>query len=646
MKRLAATAFLLLCVAHSSTGTQDAPPPPERPGVFTLTDFGISVEVRCFTQKDRVGFEFNVAAPLQPDDTEAYLAMYVSPGKGALRYFSYSPCGSDLRRSSLLKEGEEWVVDDEARDALAGFVSEHSADHWAGTLLLDPAALGSNMNATWRVAFVVSADTGLATSDDNPASLENLPRMQLAKLESREGEGSKSATTANESEAQVLAVLAGLSEIKSQESRLARIYTALEDDSTDAALHAALNTQTMLCEPEVRRKALETSLAEWPWWFAANRSLIDLLLAKPDADAAADHFLKCEPTISRVETTAFRDFVSAGWRALAEAKKWKELSASLACLDKQLALTPVWAVKIKRCAETVLNGGQMQLALQLRDQLIEGNPATSGELRAWWVAALAQSGKYGEALTEFRSLLTLDGITAENFDTMETACVHAIGAEFDPPQAALECEGLLKLGGDVLPEDFKDALGDYAGQCDEATEAWNEELAFRKADAAKENPRVRVETDKGNFVIELFEDNAPNTVANFVKLAKDGFYTGRTIYRREQGWIVQGGGRQDDPIAAEGWGIKNEANQRRHWRGTIALARTVKPDSGNTHFFITIGNHAQAFSLTTDWVVFGRVVEGLSAAQQLQKGDLMIKATAENLRDHEYAPIRNPLGED
>jgi cyclophilin family peptidyl-prolyl cis-trans isomerase len=640
MKRLATVTFLLLCFAHSSVGTQDAPPPPERPGFFTLTDFGVSVDVRCFTQKDRIGFEFHVAAPLQPDDTEATLGMYLSAGKGELRYFAYMPCAQDLRRSSLLWEDEEWAVDEEALEALAGFVSERAADHWVATLLLDPVALGSNMSATWRVGFDAKVDAGRATSVINPADRENLPHVQLTKLEARKNEGSKSALTALESEARVLAALANLSEITDPAERLNRVYAALKADATDAALHAALYTHSMLGELEARRKALERALAEWPWWCAGHKWLMELLIARHDVAAAADHFLKYEPTINRIETTAFRDFISTGWRALAAARKWKELSASLARVDKKLAAAPVWAYEIRRCAETVLKGGNVPLALQLRDQLIGNKPESSTELRTWWFDTLASAGRYEEALAEFRALLALEGMNAESFNTMEKACIHAIGAQLDPPQAVEECNSLIKRGTDVLSQDFKDALTEYADACAKVADAWAQELEFRKADAAKQNPRVRVKTDHGEFVIELFEDDVPNTVANFVKLVQDEFYTNRVIYRREPGWIVQGGGRDDDPAPSEDWGIKNEANSRRHWRGTIALARTADPDSGNTHFFITIGNSPVALGLSTDWVVFGRVVEGLAIAQRLQKDDSLHTVTAENLRDHAYVPVR------
>jgi peptidyl-prolyl cis-trans isomerase A (cyclophilin A) len=190
-------------------------------------------------------------------------------------------------------------------------------------------------------------------------------------------------------------------------------------------------------------------------------------------------------------------------------------------------------------------------------------------------------------------------------------------------------------------------MDEYVKVCRDAAENWQAELEFRRKDSQKQNPRVKVQTDQGDFVIELFEDDAPNTVANFVALVRDGFYSGRLIYRREPGWLIQGGGRDDSLSGdSEDWTIANEANQRRHWRGTIAMARTMDKDSGNTHFFITTGNRPMALELSTDWVVFGRITEGLEVAQRLQVGDRIQKTEAENLRDHDYQPVRLPAKKD
>jgi cyclophilin family peptidyl-prolyl cis-trans isomerase len=106
---------------------------------------------------------------------------------------------------------------------------------------------------------------------------------------------------------------------------------------------------------------------------------------------------------------------------------------------------------------------------------------------------------------------------------------------------------------------------------------------------------------------------------------------------------VQGGGTDDDPSGKLDWSIKNEDNRRQHWRGTIAMARTRDKDSADTHFFITIGNHPASLGLSTDWVVFGRIIEGLPNAQRLQEGDRFTKVTVEKLRDHAYVPVRTPV---
>src|SRR5205085_7569675 len=121
---------------------------------------------------------------------------------------------------------------------------------------------------------------------------------------------------------------------------------------------------------------------------------------------------------------------------------------------------------------------------------------------------------------------------------------------------------------------------------------WAQELSFRKADDAKGDlPRVRVTTSKGPFLLELYEDEARNTVANFVFRAKAGFYEGTAFYRVVPFFMAQGG----DPYSktgdarvghgGPGYAIKMEPAKpprpRRAFRGVVAMAHTRPDDEGS-----------------------------------------------------------------
>ena len=110
------------------------------------------------------------------------------------------------------------------------------------------------------------------------------------------------------------------------------------------------------------------------------------------------------------------------------------------------------------------------------------------------------------------------------------------------------------------------------------------------APAAAANPRVRFETSKGAFVVELEQAKAPITVGNFLEYVKSGYYDGTIFHRVIPGFMVQGGGftadMQQKPAREP---IVNEsANGLANKRGTIAMARTADPNSASSQFFINL----------------------------------------------------------
>ena len=126
--------------------------------------------------------------------------------------------------------------------------------------------------------------------------------------------------------------------------------------------------------------------------------------------------------------------------------------------------------------------------------------------------------------------------------------------------------------------------------------------------------------DYGAITLELDGDSAPLTVANFVKLAKDGFYDGLTFHRIMDGFMMQGGdpngngtGGSDETIPGE-FSANGYDNPISHTRGAISMARTSDPDSASSQFFIC---QADSTFLDGSYAAFGRVTDGMDVVDAI-----------------------------
>ncbi|MBL6702030.1 MAG: peptidylprolyl isomerase [SAR86 cluster bacterium] len=136
---------------------------------------------------------------------------------------------------------------------------------------------------------------------------------------------------------------------------------------------------------------------------------------------------------------------------------------------------------------------------------------------------------------------------------------------------------------------------------------------------------VTISTSAGEIHLELDADNAPITVANFLKLAEDGYYSGTIFHRIIEGFMVQGGGLDEDmtPKPTNTDPIQNEANNGlKNDRGTIAMARTMDPHSATGQFFINhkdneFLNHTAETSQGWGYAVFGSVIDGMDVVDQI-----------------------------
>ena len=136
---------------------------------------------------------------------------------------------------------------------------------------------------------------------------------------------------------------------------------------------------------------------------------------------------------------------------------------------------------------------------------------------------------------------------------------------------------------------------------------------------------ANIETNHGKISFELLPDLAPETVRNFEKLTKDGFYDGTLFHRVIPGFMIQGG----DPntktdnkgswgMGGPGYNVKAEFSSRSHLRGIVSMARAQDPDSAGSQFFIVTSDSA---FLDRQYTVFGQVKEGMDVADKIVNMD-------------------------
>lgn len=175
---------------------------------------------------------------------------------------------------------------------------------------------------------------------------------------------------------------------------------------------------------------------------------------------------------------------------------------------------------------------------------------------------------------------------------------------------------------------------------------WQLEHRIREAEAlADDLPRVTFTTEHGDIVIELFENEAPQTVANFLALVKKGYYDGIPFHRVLPGFMAQGGDPTGSGSGGPGYSIRCECygkDYRKHFRGSLSMAHAGR-NTGGSQFFLTF---VPTSYLDGRHTVFGRVVEGMDVAAAIKrrdpddptgpKPDKIVKAQVLRDRGHEY----------
>ena len=150
------------------------------------------------------------------------------------------------------------------------------------------------------------------------------------------------------------------------------------------------------------------------------------------------------------------------------------------------------------------------------------------------------------------------------------------------------------------------------------------------------NPIVTIQMQSGKIIkAELYPDKAPNIVNNFISLVKSGFYDGLGFHRIIEGFMIQGGDPAGNGTGGPGYSIKGEfrsngfaANDVKHLRGVLSMARSMMPDSAGSQFFVM---HENAAHLDGQYAAFGKVTEGMDVVDE-------IAAVPTDMRDRPREP--------
>ena len=159
---------------------------------------------------------------------------------------------------------------------------------------------------------------------------------------------------------------------------------------------------------------------------------------------------------------------------------------------------------------------------------------------------------------------------------------------------------------------------------------------------AETNPRVRITTNMGEFVIEVRADRAPLTSANFLRYVREGFYNGTLFHRVVSNFVIQGGGHdaQTQQLKPTHENVFNESGDGlQNKRGWVGLARGDSPHSGNAQFYVDLVDNPDLDPVPTRWgyAVFGRVVSGMDVIERI--GETPTGATGPFKKDAPMKPV-------
>lgn len=338
-----------------------------------------------------------------------------------------------------------------------------------------------------------------------------------------------------------------------------------------------------------------------------------------------------------------REQVTATYRAKLD--QWKDLLKRLRTLkhEYQLADEPGRLALEQQWEETIDQANQMLSELTAAaTAAYQAAPNEDRELTSFLVKVLQDLG----ARDQYAAAAALGSVLIENQCDMPQIYRETGNAYF----ALHEFERTLEILDKAQQSNALDIdATELRKQVETYIKLWEDEVAARQREAeADDLPRVKLTTTKGEVIVELFENEAPDTVGNFVSLVKSGFYDGLSFHRVIAGFMAQGGCPEGDGSGGPGYRIYDEVDRpgaRQHFRGVLSMAKTNAPHSGGSQFFITFRPTPHLNGVHT---VFGRVLEGMDVVDSLQRiepgsdtqdePDRILKAEVIRDRGHEYLP--------
>jgi cyclophilin family peptidyl-prolyl cis-trans isomerase len=257
--------------------------------------------------------------------------------------------------------------------------------------------------------------------------------------------------------------------------------------------------------------------------------------------------------------------------------------------------------------------------------------------------------QYGKALALIQGLLDAGG--GEQWPQLYLwGGVAAVGVnEFTLAQKYFDQAKAAGGGASGTSPQILELAAKFQQELPSLIKSWEAEQKIRAAEAqADDLPRVKFTTNKGDIVLELFENEAPQAVSNFITLVKQGYYDGVVFHRVLPNFMAHGGDPEGTGGGGPGYTIRDEhtqPNYRRHFAGSLSMAKTQAPNTGGSQFFLTF---VPTSYLDGAHTAFGRIIEGQDVAASLKRRDpdsppphptpdRIIKAEVLRDRGHDYS---------
>lgn len=305
------------------------------------------------------------------------------------------------------------------------------------------------------------------------------------------------------------------------------------------------------------------------------------------------------------------------------------LSVSFGCHPRSVTAQET-AAQTKTLSDFQQEWKEINSSLDDVQQKLDSGDGDSGKLREQFTDLVDEAN----AAIENISKVAMDQIESSNGkDTAATRAIMGIllnAAKEGNDSTVLQTgDGLIKQG--ISPIWFETAAKSKRIPI-EAREIFDELLIRQRETAADDLPHVKLTTNRGDIVVELFENQAPETVGNFISLVEADFYQDIAFHRVIEGFMAQTGCPQSAGTGGPGYKIECECDSpetRPHFTGSLSMAHAGK-DTGGSQFFLTF---ERTEPLNGRHTVFGRVIEGMDVLESLQRTHVLINRREEEIPD-------------